>query len=652
MLRPTDSHPGTRPAPGSLAAGARALYAATLALGFAGLSACDSDDSEPPFTLKTSSRAYSVLTPLITEDGWSIVLANEALTGAAGTDLNDDGDTLDQVAIGIDLRSGAEYNTGVAASQAAVEGTRVFLTVDETGNNSWDGDLDDDEVLVTWTPATGVEFVAEVDDVLDPIVGRGSRVWFTGNGTPAAGETDLFFVDVGAPTTPFGVVPVTDPGGVSGLELRLIDSETELLVYTADETPVGVDLNGDADTGDDAVLFLVEARGDVPSARNVGLALPASSADMVVTEFIENDVYLVGFLVDETDQGATNLNGGADPAVHCTSGDTDTTDAVLHFLRWELGDLAVDTDPPVNARIAARLAPSARLLANEDFVAALVNEADQGDLGCDMNQDGDQTDVILRWAPTTAPTTSPEGLVDLMHAVNTAVPGGAQGAVELAGQFMVADLDTLGGLGSPENFLFWADPASSVNFTSDFFDPPTSGAPSPPAITIGIDWMSSDQSLSRVPVGLLEEAAQVNLNNGCLGISKDGGAPDQVDTIAAWVRYDADDGQMRRAGAGWAVPQQNSGLVIAAARAFFRASEADDGFDWNNDGDTNDFVLFRTPVTVCSTTNMGVTTDSTDRAIFDDGLFGAVFFVDETAAGADVNGDGVTGDFALRFFRF
>ena len=93
------------------------------------------------------------------------------------------------------------------------------------------------------------------------------------------------------------------------------------------------------------------------------------------------------------------------------------------------------------------------------------------------------------------------------------------------------------------------------------------------------------------------------------------------------MRYDVEDAQMRRAGAGWAVPQQNSGLVIAASRAFFRASEADDGFDWNNDGDQSDFVLFRTPVTVCSTTNMGTTANLTgEPTIYDDGLFGAVFF--------------------------
>ena len=646
MPRITDNPSGFRPS-------APRPLALALALTGAGLAAaCSSDQGEPPFTLKTSVQTYLGTTPLASEDGWAVVLADEATSGG-GTDLNGDGDTADQVAIGVDLRSGVEFNTGVAARQAAVEGTRVFLTVDEAGNNSWDGDLDDDEVLVTWTPGTGVEFVAKINAATDPIVGRGGRVWFTGEGVPAAGATDLFFVDVGAPTTPFNVVPVADPGGSSGLELRLIDSNSELLVYTADESPVGADLNGDLDTGDDAVLFLVEARGEVPSARNVGMALPASSSDVVATEFLSTDTYLVAFLVDEAAQGATNFNGGVDPAVHCVSEDTDTADAVLHFLRWELGDLAVDTDPPVNARIAARLAPAARLLATADFVAALVNEADQGDLGCDMNQDGDPTDVILRWAPTTGPTTSPEGLADLMHAVNTAVPGGAQGVVELSGQFMVADLDTLGGLGSPENFLFWANPASSVNFTSNFFDPPTPDVPVPPAIAVGVDWLSSEQSIGRNPIGLLEEAAQANLNQGCLSIVKDNGAADEVDTIAAWVRYDVDDAQMRRAGVGWAVPQQNSGLVIAASRAFFRASEADDGFDWNGDGDRTDFVLFRTPVTVCSTTNMGTTANLVgEPTIYDDGLFGAVFFADEVAADADLNGDGTISGLALRFFRF
>lgn len=616
------------------------------------LMACSSDSSEASFTIKTSVHSYPAAAPLVVEDGWAIVLADEATSGG-GMDLNGDGDLTDEVAIGIDLRTGVETNIGVAANLAAVEGARVFMTVDEAGNNSWDGDLDDDEVLVTWTPESGVEFIAEVDDVLDPITGRGGRVYFTRNGTPAAGETDLYFVDVGNPTTPFNVVPDADPGGTSGLELRLIDDDSEMLAYTADEPAVGADLNGDSDIGDTAVLFLVESRGSVPTARNVGLALPASSGDMVETLFLATDTFLVSFLVDEAAQGATNLNGGSDPALHCVSDDTDTTDAVLHFLRWELEDIAVDTDPPINARIAARTSPLARLLLNEDFVAALVNEADQGDGGCDLNQDGDSTDAILRWAPTTAPSTAPEGLADLMHAVNTAVPGGAQGAIELAGQFLVADLDTLGGIGSPENFLFWVDPASSVNFTSDFFDPPTSGVPNPPAITVGIDWLSSEQSLGRNPVGLVEEAAQDNLNLGCLGFLKDDGVADEVDTIAAWIRYDSDDGEMRRAGAGWAVPQQNSGLVIEASRAFFRASEADDGFDWNNDGDQNDYVLFRTPVSVCSTTNMGTTANlAGEPTIYGDGLFGAVFIADEVAADNDFNGDGSIAGLALRFFRF
>jgi hypothetical protein len=178
-------------------------------------------------------------------------------------------------------------------------------------------------------------------------------------------------------------------------------------------------------------------------------------------------------------------------------------------------------------------------------------------------------------------------------------------------------------------------------------------------VKAAVDYVSDGVVGNRAPVGFLEASVQLNLNQGCFAVDKDGivgdGISDITDSLAAWLTYSAGNDRMLVAGLGWSVQGGNSGLVIAGNRALFRVSEGEDGFDWNNDGDDDDFVLFRSLLTACEPTNMGTLNDLS--APFPDAVLtrdngGAIYLVDETDAGFDVNDNGTIGGFAVRWFRF
>jgi hypothetical protein len=368
-------------------------------------------------------------------------------------------------------------------------------------------------------------------------------------------------------------------------------------------------------------------------------------------------------MVDEEQQGAGSLNAAADFVVgwnptQCGGGDDiDTDDFVLHVLDFEAG--AVTPGSVVNTGLSGVATPADnRLYLFDDVVACLSEEAGFGDGGCDYDGANGTGDTMLRWVDVTDPTTA--GLTTaLMLAVNTALPGGGRGVVELSDHFVVAHDTTfqIDGVDVTEPFLHWINPrAATPTWSSEFRD--SGGAPD--TFKAAVDYLDDAPRSSRVGVGLLEQSVRQNLNRGCLDVDKDGvvgdGNFDLDDTIASWIFYGFAVDAMFVAGVGWAVESGNSGLIVVAGQAVFRVDENADGFDWNADGDVGDQVLFRSFVNACDSRNMGTLNDVPGLdAIVTSGLGGALYLVDESAVGqtgTDLNGNGAVAGYAVRNFRF
>jgi hypothetical protein len=611
------------------------------------LAACSSGgDGLGSFEVATSRYAFTAPGTLAMDGRWALVNASEA-DSLGGTDLNEDGDELDAVTIALDLGTGAEYNAGVAASAGYLLSNRAYLVVDEATDNDQNANGIDETVLLTWLPGPDAPtFVAVIDPDQTPLV-SGGRLWFTTLDTPVAvDESTLRYVE---PADPTEVIPVLAQAGAGSLAPALRDEQTGLLVLTLDEALNG-DQNGDSDASDGAVLALLEAAATEPRIVPVGLGI-VQTGDAVAARLVDTNEWNVAFLVDEAQEGV-NLNGTAPFPLQCSSGpDTDTADSVLHVLLWEAGGIAASTNPPLNSQLPGASNELAnRILLATDYVGVLSQESKYGTApGCDLNQDGDFGDLVLRWAPLNDPD-SPEGGLGLMRQVDVTTPGGALGAIEISDRFVVASPRTVQVEGNPvtANFLAWAEPGISATYQDAFFDPDDDNQSNP--LVIAADWLSDQPSVGRNPVSLLEQSLGLNLNAGCTEVAKDA---DEADSLPSWLRYDQPSDSLIIAGLGWAVQPLNAGVVIRSGVAFFRVSEPDDDVDWNNDGDQTDFVLFRSPVTACSPTNMGTLNNLPNTpAIYSGTAQGGVFFASETAAGADLNGDGVTAGLAARFFPF
>jgi hypothetical protein len=621
---------------------------ASLALAAALAGACSSGGGGlGSFEIATSRYTFTSPGILAADGRWALVNAPEA-SALGGTDLNEDGDQTDAVTIALDLGSGNEFVSGVAATAGYVFNNQVFLVVDESLDNDQNGNSIDEIVLLSWTPGPEApDFVAVLDPDEVPVASAG-RLWFVVPTAPTLpDETSLRFITASSPTT---IVTVFAEAGTTGsVRPSLLGEEVGMLFLTLDETVNG-NQNGDGDATDSSVLALVEAGATTPRLVSVQRAIVPTGRP-VRARLITTGQWNVAFLVDEAQQGQ-NLNGSVPFPLVCSSGpDTDQTDSVLHVLRWEAGDLATATNPPLNSQLpGAANAQANRILLSSDHVALLSQEGAYGSgQGCDLNADGDFTDLVLRWAPLSDPD-SPESASTLLRQVDFNVPGGALGAIELGDRFVIASPRTVVVDGAPVNasFLAWAEPGISATYQDSFFDPDDANQQDP--LVIAPDFLSDLASVGRNPCTLLEQSVGLNLNAGCTAVLKDN---DETDSLPAWLRYDAQDDALIIAGLGWALQALNGGVVIRSGTAFFRVSENADNFDWNDDGDESDFVLFRSPVTACAPTNMGTLNNLPGTpSIYGGSAVGGVFFASETAQNSDLNGDGVISGLAARFFPF
>ena len=294
------------------------------------LFSCSSDSGGvSTFTPKqTSQAAVTTFAPVVTGD-WAIYLADEATTGAGGTDLDGDTNTDDRVTHAVSLTGGTQYSANLEADAAFLIGNFAWLVVDElkTGvdHNGVGGVAD--VVLMHWVVDSGVDPVY-VDDVERTAASKGATIgeafYYVTPASAGADTTNLSFVDTVAPET-----PVVVSGPVGGLDsCRLLGEQDGLLILTVDENVDG-DQDGDTDGTDAFVLALLD--GTDPAAlvtpttvslRDAATPFDAEPLD-VAGDGVPDEGWLLAVLVDETSEGA-DLN---DPSLF----DSAWLPAQIHF---------------------------------------------------------------------------------------------------------------------------------------------------------------------------------------------------------------------------------------------------------------------------------------------------------------------------------
>jgi len=613
----------------------------------------------------TTSLAASSTAALQVSGPWLVYLADEMSNGVASTDLNGDGDTIDEVAVSVNLTSNVERVLGPAAEGATILDDEIYLVVEEVEDGrDWSGaNALADRVLLHWSEASGVvSFV----DVLHPSTGGPDVLANTDRLYYAAGallglvdETSIRFVDASAPTTPMTVL---NEAGGGTLDAELLAMREFLLFLELDETSGVGDLNGDTDAIDEHVLGLLDSIDPAARVKNVGLALADDSAPVAAARTGPFD-WLAAFLVDEAAQGATNLNDQALFAQPLLPGscagtpDMDAADEVLHYLEFAnfLGGA-----PPVNSGVAGR----ERVLAVPGIAATISPESDAN---CDLNADGDASDRVARWLITVVPV-APAREDAQMHALATSIPGGSRGLSILDARLIAVvseadDAQDLDGKVPDHDLVAWLDPdlgqaatwhfqhqhPTVATFGTFVFD--TDGDSEPFA---GTSWMAAAPVGDRLGMTFLEEVpgtnpdvGPLNTNLDCSLVPKDS---DKTDALPVWPDFESGS-TLDFDGLGYAI-DPTTGVVIASGFAFFRVSETDDNRDYNADGDTSDLVLFRNPLTVCAPAAMATSSSTGGDVITTDGVLGAAFLSSEAQAGIDFNSDGDATDLVVRYFRF
>ncbi len=637
-----------------------------LPLALSGCGGGGDDDDEAPFTVFTTHESSAATTRVVFSGTNFAFLASEATKGAGGTDLNGDGDMIDSGVILVDVTSKAETNLGVAADEIAWVQGHLYVVVDESEDvQDWDGDGDtgaDDLSLLHWT--TGMAdpvFVAALEGVGPAvIVAASDRLFFVEQPTaaPGIGLTSLQQIEIAAPELPLPLSTSSD--AANGLQPRLLGIDEGLVFAYASELVDGVDLNGDLDLTDGFVLLLIDGTIANPIVDLTGLGLRDEDTAFRANARAAGD-WLVAVLVNEAAHSGTNpppggvFTGFNDPDLfdstwqppQCSSHqDTDIDDDVLFWIDY--ADWRTDPvgSPPQNTGLVG----TTRVIALENHVATVSLESD--DDGCDLNEDGDDGDRVVRWVETSIPVLpAVDSAVDILAlADEDDIPGGTAGLAELAGRMVIladeqadgSDLD----LSDDDNRLLgWRDPDSSTSWTFnhgtivsgafvDFFG--------------GASWMAESPDRTRLLAAVPEDVEDVNLNT--LGTDTD-----TNDSVPTFLVFNAAP-RLVFPFVRFAAEADDAGMVLAAGLGFYRISESADSKDWNGDGDLSDHVLFRTALDTGTTSYMGVASNVSRPVVDLDPATGAPagagLVSSESSAGSDINGDGDSSDFVVRWFKF
>ena len=670
------STPARTPRPSrSVRSSLRWLLPLAVALPAASCGSSSSGDSGS-FVLRTTDHAVDATSRQVVAGLWMIYFADEGTSAAfPGVDLNGDGDTDDDVAVVAQMAQAKETVLRAAVDATAV-GNEIYLVVDEAVDGmDWDGDLAlDDLVLLHWSQAAdAVTFV----DLLDPastttgtplLALEGQRVYYASATAPSGDETTLRYVDRLDPLVPVTVENFLGGGALAPLILGKVEG---LIFLLLDETtgpsplvpgPPLVDYNLDGDDTDTAVLALLDGTDEDATVVHMKVAMSDADAPFDARgAVLTGGEWLVACLVNENAQGATNLNDQAlfaNPLLPDTCGvsDPDTDDDVLFYARYD--DLAAGGDA-----VNTGLAGIDRVIAVQDYVATLSPEADAF---CDFNGDLDTTDSMVRWVEAIDPLVedlAPPRDPSQLFAAHTGIAGESFGLSSLEQRFvMVVDeaadaADINGDTDMDDTLVGFLEPTDG--FTADWvFSHPTGN----PGIGLGptggnyagVNWMADEEREGRLGLALMEEVFGFTVNVDLFCDEVDGGKDaDAADSLPIWADFESGpvldfDGQ------GYAIVESDPGLVQARGFAFYRVSETADNFDYNQDGDLNDAILFRNPQTQCATVAMATASllAGDNPVIVTDGVNGAVFLASEFAADLDFNGDGDLNDLVPRYFLF
>jgi hypothetical protein len=623
------------------------------------------DDAGPTFVLKNTPDGVAASTPLLADGFLLAYLASEGSSG--GTDLNGDGDKIDAIAIRVNTSSGSRHQLGVACKAMAFLNRTLFLVVSESADGKdWNGDTDsvDTVLLYVESAATTPTFYAELDGShATAMAVVGARLLFATATAPVAEfETNLMSTRVSsagaAPDAAAAVTSTILDSDSDGVSLALWKVADGMAFLTMDETVDG-DLNGDADALDTAVLALID--GDAAAqVTTTGLAVDTAGP---VEALADSGDWTVAFLVDETDQGV-NLNDPKlkelDPAwqhPNCVAvPDADLDDQVLH---WCLYSDLLATGKVVNTGLVGGGDPTEFVYimksGAQTFVACVSRESDEGTgPGCDLNGDLDQGDRVFRWVDATDPSAAALPVNDdaKLHAVADAVPGfngdSTGGVVALDPLWVILVDEAADGRdhdGDPaDNRLIAALVPALVGENWNFDHGSSDAGP------VSVTWMARNARTRTSFVAALSEASLGSDLNG------DGDQADSVPTFPE--RFSGN--TLSFPGVGIACDADDAGIVSGAGVGFFRLSEAEDGNnDYNDDGDTNDFLLARLHMSTGDSPALmgGLNTLSVPAvSLAESGApkFGALLFQEDQngATGHDLNGDGDANDFVVRYFRF
>lgn len=649
----------------------RSTAALVAALALPLVPSCSSGGGSDSFTIRNTRYGVAPSTVVAIRGQNLAFLADEATTNVVGmpgtsSQLNpNDTDTVDSVAIFVDTAAKTQTNLAVAALDLAWIGNELYLVVEETRDNfDWSGaDGISGFVLLHWSKASGA--LAYVDDLVnDPdqkkIVAVGDYLFYASADVPSGAlASSLRSVNTSLPLAPVDVA-TTDAGGA--LSPQIVRSEEGLVLLVLDENDEGRDLNGDTDATDAAVLALLDATEAGDPIHVVGRALASAAAPMRAKKIASHD-WQVGFLVNEAAQGGTNLN---DPTAiefspswypsQCGSafsnGDDDTFDDVVQYLRFSAWTSNPVTSPVRNTGLVG----VDKIAIANNFIATITPEsaaAGVGEGNCDLNDDGDKADRVVRWARI---ETGTNPILPLNTAANILAlfdaPGGTHGLSELDARFVIVvseadeNQDFNGDTLETFNLVAWLTPSTSVA-AWDF----THGSQQTFA---GASFVAEQPDRTRLNVAYEEKVFGDSLNDGT---PQNPGDDDELDSVPTFADFSGS--LLTFPGAGVALDLARPGIISAKGFGFYRIDELADDRDWNGDG-SPDKVLFRSSFQEGRTFYFATLNSLDGPAIYVNGdetaprtaAFLTIEVADGPSGGTDLNQDGDKNDLVLRWFSF
>ena len=386
------------------------------------------------------------------DDRWALASVNEFFHGS---DVNGDGDVVDQVLFTLDVRTGALVNTGLTAFGVVVDGTLVMGVREQSGVDlNGDGDTDDALLHVRdLSSGITVNLGLPVWGVF-PLQADGDRVHFVVDEL-AGGDVDgdgvlerlAYVYDVPSATAQ----RVSDTGLF--IPVFVVD---DVHVLAVAEGALNMDVNGDGNTFGTAIV-LVDLVTGAETITDVVFLLGASffrgeGSVYVNFRLAGTDPNIIPHRIDlatgaseqlpqlplgDQFQHRTPVSDGRIAALRVAettadlNGDGDTDDLVLHTVDTATGAVT-------NHGFAVVIES---LDVVDGVVAALVSEADH--FGVDRNADGDTDDgtpVIIELAsgrvtelPVAAQRTRPSSETVLRSLVLFDVVEGADGARDANG---------------------------------------------------------------------------------------------------------------------------------------------------------------------------------------------------------------------------